>query len=335
MMNLGLMLQLGQTGIDRDAMALAQEALKGWTHDPESVTVVRMSSNVVVRFTQDGQRRILRLTPAARRSFAEVSAEIAYVEHLAAGGVRANRPIAAYDGAVVRTVESSSGPFQVCVLEYMNGDELELDDMSPTMMEAWGASLGRVHVVSEGWPTAGRPMWKKTLADVRASLKPDDVIALQALTVIEASLETLPADTTCYGLIHGDFELDNLMWNDGVPSIIDFDDCAGNWYVMDIACALRDLWDDRISHIDLAAPPLLSFVRGYRSVHSLADEDLARIPLFLGLHTLDTYAELCGIVSEAPSPSEPDWVVRIREKLRGKITLCAEELGLFTESRLG
>ncbi|MHB8108130.1 MAG: phosphotransferase enzyme family protein [Candidatus Cryosericum sp.] len=327
------MLQLDQTGTDRGALALAEEALKGWAHDPRSATVVRMSSNVVVRFTQDGQRRILRLTPAARRSFAEVSAEIAYVEHLAAGGVRANRPVAAYDGAVVRTVKNASGPFQACVLEYMNGDELELDDLSPAMMEAWGVSLGMLHAVSAGWPTAGRPMWKTTLADVRASLKPDDVIALRALTRIEVSLETLLVETTNYGLIHGDFELDNLQWNNGVPSIIDFDDCAGSWYVMDIACALRDLWDDRISHIDLAAPPLLSFVHGYRSVHSLTDEELARIPLFLGLHTLVTYAELCGIVSKAPSPSEPDWVVKIRERLRNKIALYAEELGHFTESR--
>ncbi|MHB8071252.1 MAG: phosphotransferase enzyme family protein [Candidatus Cryosericum sp.] len=327
------MLQLSQTGTDCGALALAEEALKGWAHDPGSATVVRMSSNVVVRFTQDGQRRILRLTPSARRSFAEVSAEMAYVEHLAAGGVRANRPVAAYDGAVVRTVKNASGPFQACVLEYMNGDELELDDLSPAMMEAWGVSLGRVHAASAGWPTAGRPMWKTTLADVRASLKLDDVIALQALTAIETNLETLPADMTHYGLTHGDFELDNLRWNDGAPSIIDFDDCAGSWHVMDIACALRDLWDDRISRIDLAAPPLLSFVHGYRSVHSLTDEDLARIPLFLGLHTLVTYAELCGIVSEAPSPCEPNWVVRIREKLRGKIALYIEDLGRFAESR--
>lgn len=327
------MLELDQTLADTGTAVLAEEALAGWDHDPGSARVVRMSSNVVVKFTQGGQRRILRLAPAERRSSAEVSAELAYVEHAITGGIRANQPMTARDGSLVQTVESSSGQFQACVLEYMDGVELELKDMSPETMSAWGTSLGMLHAASEGWPTTGRPTWKSTLAGIHASLRADDVVALRALSSIERSLETLRIDTATFGLIHGDFELDNLIWDDGVPGIIDFDDCIGNWFVMDIVCALRDLWDDCVSHIDLSAPSLISFVRGYRSVRALPDEELACIPLFLELHTLATYTELSVIVAEPSSPAEPDWVVQIREKLRGKLVLYAEELSRFPERR--
>lgn len=329
MMKLGLMLQLDQAFTDRSTITPAEEVLKGWAHDVDSARVMRMSSNVVVRFTQNGQRRILRLTPATRRCQAEVTAEMAYIEHVAVRGIRANRPVASFNGSLVETVETSWGPFHACVLEYMKGDEVELENMTPMMVEAWGASLGRLHGVSEGWPGDGRPTWRTAVSDTRLHLKEDDVVGHRALAAIEHRLGKLPVDTTTYGLIHGDFELDNLLWNEGAPGIIDFDDCAGNWYAMDIACALRDLWDDRISRIDLTAPSLLSFVRGYRSVCSISDEELDLIPLFLGFHTLVTYAELCDIVAEKPSPSEPDWVVGIRDRLQSKVALYTEELSRF------
>jgi len=45
-----------------------------------------------------------------------------------------------------------------------------------------------------------------------------------------------------FGLIHFDFELDNLCWEDALIQMLDFDDCAYHWYAADITYALRDLF---------------------------------------------------------------------------------------------
>ena len=48
-------------------------------------------------------------------------------------------------------------------------------------------------------------------------------------------LSELPRDPSCYGMIHGDFELDNLAWVDDTPTSFDFDDAARSWFVADVA----------------------------------------------------------------------------------------------------
>src|SRR2546430_7254258 len=55
-------------------------------------------------------------------------------------------------------------------------------------------------------------------------------------------LSALTVTETNSGLIHGDFELDNLFWQDDTIALLDFDDCSYSWYVADVAFALRDLF---------------------------------------------------------------------------------------------
>ena len=52
-------------------------------------------------------------------------------------------------------------------------------------------------------------------------------------------LGALPVDRDRYGLIHFDFELDNLYWRDQTIGMLDFDDCAHYWYAADIAFWLK------------------------------------------------------------------------------------------------
>jgi Ser/Thr protein kinase RdoA (MazF antagonist) len=68
--------------------------------------------------------------------------------------------------------------------------------------------------------------------------------------------------------------------------VIDFDDCAHNWHVADIACALRDLFDDRASRVDLGNLLLAAFVSGCRSARPLDGTELARLPLFMLMSNL-------------------------------------------------
>jgi Ser/Thr protein kinase RdoA (MazF antagonist) len=52
----------------------------------------------------------------------------------------------------------------------------------------------------------------------------------------------LPTDDHSYGLIHGDFELDSLIWDGERAQALDFDAAVYAWYAADIAIALQDVW---------------------------------------------------------------------------------------------
>ncbi|WP_010494643.1 phosphotransferase enzyme family protein [Paenibacillus elgii] len=71
-----------------------------------------------------------------------------------------------------------------------------------------------------------------------------------------------------YGLIHYDFQTDNVFWRKktGQLSVIDFDDSMYHWFAMDIAAALADQLEDENPE---GEAQLQAFVRGYRSVRPM------------------------------------------------------------------
>jgi Ser/Thr protein kinase RdoA (MazF antagonist) len=92
-----------------------------------------------------------------------------------------------------------------------------------------------------------------------------------------------------YGLIHYDFECDNLILKDDVFHIIDFDDSIYSFYVADIAYALRDIFD----HGNILDQNIFDrFVCGYKTATDIERDMLSQIPLFLKLHDLLTYIKL-------------------------------------------
>jgi Ser/Thr protein kinase RdoA (MazF antagonist) len=125
--------------------------------------------------------------------------------------------------------------------------------------------------------------------------------ARQLLALLERQVAALPTNAQTFGLIHYDFELDNLLWDDQRVSIVDFDDCAGYWFVADIAFALRDLFDDQPAQIDVADARFQAFMAGYRELRSVTDAELRHLALFLRIHNLVSFAKLLRAADIAPT----------------------------------
>ncbi|NTV36717.1 MAG: phosphotransferase, partial [Anaerolineaceae bacterium] len=191
------------------------------------------------------------------------------------------------------------------------------------------ATMARIHNAQEGFLGANRPGWQEQLDGALVNLPSDDIAAQRALHVLRSRLGKLPVNITNHGLIHYDLEADNLNWIGAVPGVFDFDDCAHDWLAADIAYALRDLYDDRASRVDLKDPVLQSFVQGYRSQRSMPEPELENISVHLFKSNLLKYVELQQIASEKEEPGEPDWLVGLRKRLIGMTDIYCEEIKLF------
>ena len=139
--------------------------------------------------------------------------------------------------------------------------------------------------------------------------------ALHALDQLKMQLDQLAINEQNFGLIHFDFELDNIIWNEGQPGIIDFDDSASYWFVADIAFALRDLFEDSADKVDFQNETFLQFIRGYASVRPIDPEELKLIPLFLRVHNLFGYARIYRSLTPINPAGEPTWLTELRGKL--------------------
>ena len=282
MMNLDIMRRLvaeAETG--DQSMPTARSALAHWDFDAGTLKALRYSANAIYTFEQHGVTRFLRLAVAGdgvhARSRNDIEAELDFIRYLDTCGISAMQPVPSSSGDCIHTVESPYARFYATVFEKAPGDLfLEQDKLSEAQLVAWGRTVAETHKAAEAYtPPAGRqrPSWHEIIAMIDAWLPPEEHDAHRFLREAEAWLISLPITSDDYGLIHWDFCIDNLAWDEasGQPGryhIFDFDDAAYFWYVADIAFAIDDL---------LEMPPpqrdalMDAFLAGYRAVRPAID----------------------------------------------------------------
>ncbi|HET9110060.1 MAG TPA: phosphotransferase [Ktedonobacterales bacterium] len=295
---------------------IAARILEQWEHDPESARFFRSSANFVYTFRKADERYFLRFADSAERSEAEISAELALLRWLAQQGLLVPTPIASKRGRWMETVETDLGTFHAVVFAALRGAQLEIDELSETQFELWGASLGKLHAAMrryQGSEVSARRTWKGHLTMVRSLISENEPRVQAECDYLTTWLSGLPMTETNYGLIHGDFELDNLFWSDGALGMLDFDDCAYSWYAADIALALRDLFE---TGVDLRNPSLLAFIRGYAQHASIDDEVMAQLSIWLRLANLIIYAKLMRALDLDAGKNYPEDFISLQRKLQ-------------------
>jgi Ser/Thr protein kinase RdoA (MazF antagonist) len=98
---------------------------------------------------------------------------------------------------------------------------------------------------------------------------------------IRVAMDRYGRDPADFAVIHADLHPGNLLADGEALTVIDFDDCAFGWRLYDIAVGL--FHQRRSPHF---AAIQQAFVRGYRSLRDLSDDDVARIPMFLLVRAL-------------------------------------------------
>ena len=316
MMKLTLMKRFFDT-VDKEWRSpILDETAAMWLRGEKMARVLRASANFVAIVNHDEQKYFLRFNHSSERTTDFIEAELNYIKHLTSQGIRANRPVPSLSGRYVESVSTEMGVFHAVLFEAAEGVHRELADLDLDGFERWGRALGEVHEASVGYRDSAIPAWTDEAATVRRVLPETEEVILRELEAVEKRLKTLQVSDRNYGIIHYDFELDTLLWDGEAVSVIDFDDCVRYWFVMDFACALQDLFDEHSGGFDVTEERFAAFLRGYRSVRMMPDEEIALIPLFIRLDHIYVYARLHRSILEGPMPGELQWTTDLRDKLR-------------------
>ncbi len=186
---------------------------------------------------------------------------------------------------------TESALFHGTLFEFLPGEHREMESLDETALKAWGRALGELHQAAEGFKAQGRPGWQSQIATIRERVPQSEKLVWQEAEAVEKNLRMLPITKTNYGLIHFDFEPDNIVWLDGEIGIFDLDDCACAWFAMDVSNALcSELFNDQVGLFDFADPRLAWFLEGHRAVRALTENEVAWMPLFLRLDNLVSFA---------------------------------------------
>ncbi len=319
MMKLSTMLKVDSTVDTQWRSRIAERILSYWEHDPGSAQFFRSSTNFVYVFRKAGKRSFLRFAESAERTGAAIEAEMALLSFLDSQGMTVTTPVASKNGRCVETVETNLGTFHAVVFVQLQGAQVEIEELSIAQFEAWGAALGRLHATTHVYQdpkVSARPTCKDHLTMARIFLPKDEPRVQAECDYLTSFVSALPVTETNYGLIHGDFELDNLRWQDDSIAMFDFDDCSSSWYVADVAFALRDLFE---TGVDLSHPSFRAFIRGYSEHYCLDEELISHLPTWMRLVNLIMYAKLVRAMDLAHDQDYPEAYTSLLLKLENRI----------------
>jgi Ser/Thr protein kinase RdoA (MazF antagonist) len=295
---------------------LAEQALEKWGFDPGSVYFFRASANSLFVFRKGNQRYFLRLSHTEDRAYQTLEKEIPVLLFLKdQSNLTVAEPIRSNDNQYIESIKTELGSFFAIVFKGLEGDLFDIEELEKNQFVIWGRTLGQLHQALIGLPkeiAAGRPRFSTHLETVRQTLPTQETSALKELERLSQWAEDLPIDPNHFGLIHYDFELDNLVWRGETLGILDFDDAANYWYVADIAFALRDLFEEKV---DLESPSFKAFMSGYTEVITPDLTLLTQMEEFLKWHNLRTFVELLQVVDLDVTETDPAWLVNLHEKL--------------------
>ncbi len=306
--------------------SFVESAVRHWGHDPESVRFLRASANVLFVYTYRGNRYYLRINHANARPLRMLRAEMQALRWLGARGVRVAMPAASTAGEDVVSVDTQFGRLMCVVFCEAPGSHLKFDALCDEHFVTWGSELGRLHCQMQNMPDAtalGRPSYVELLQTACEHIHPEETHLLRELEEVDTKLSALPKSRARFGLIHFDFELDNLLWDGWRVAVVDFDDCARLWYAADVIYALRDLFLGR--EFAASEPRFRLFLEGYRSHTQFDESDTALLPLFFRLHRLFAIGRLRNALPMAESP-RMQWADALCSKLRGYVELYSEDI---------
>ena len=301
---------------------LALMLLKNWEYDESSLDMFqyfRISANAVYPFRQQNQICLLRFCPCLEKPQAYLTAELEFINYLRSRHYQALEPLPAKNGELLVRKATPWGEYYACVFKRVCGtalNELSLDD---NILRVYGAALGRLHNLSRAYTSPAAKRW--THADVLTWIEEtlhtvsDDRTALEEVKLLDRYFSALPVNRENYGLVHYDFEFDNVFYDKSTNAchVIDFDDAMYHWYIMDIEQAL-DTLKSEVPNEEFEQAKTV-FLGGYETECSMETDWQEKQPFFRRFADLYAYTRVAKSLRECWD-NEPEWLVDLRKHLK-------------------
>lgn len=282
----------------------------------------RISSNAIYPFCQGGKVCFLRLAPTEEKLEQNVLGEIEFINYLLQHDYPALEPIKTVAGKECLRLDTEWGEYYATAFKSVKGVQIENTDMSNETMYEYGKALGRLHTLSAKFvPKMKKWTHIEVLNWIEAVLSeynaPNNVVS--AFATLKGQLRLLPLLQDNYGLIHYDFELDNVFYDKETKTcaVIDFDDSMYHWYALDIEQVFVSLEDELSGEALIIAKD--EFIRGYKEEHRYTEEMKMSHPLMRRFINFYGYARLIRCAAEK-FDNEPDWLIELRIKLDKSIS---------------
>lgn len=266
-----------------------------------AITLLSLSENATYRVDDAaaGRAAVLRVHRTGYHPPGAIVSELAWLQALRRDeGLLTPAVYRSVDGREVVDIEIGSVTRQTVLFEWLPGTEPPEDQLTEKF-EVLGEICARMHRHSRSWRrppgfvrfswdfdccVGETPRWGRWQDGIGVG-KEELATLTRAAALMRDRLARYGSGPDRFGLIHADVRLANLLVNGDDIQVIDFDDSGLGWFMFDLATAVSF-----IEH-DPRVPALCdAWVRGYRRVMPLPEQDEAEIPTFVLLRRLQLVA---------------------------------------------
>jgi len=270
----------------------------------------------VYGFKRDERDFILRLSPPNDEvNLTAQKSILAWMSYLAEHGASVPAPLPSQNGNLVEVISSPEGEWLAVAYTRAEGvlsEEISLDQWDDSQFQMLGKSIGKVHAVARGYVPSGDvsyPDWEAGGNLFNRQIENEPWLKEKQASLLE-QIHALPKPTDAYGLIHCDLHFGNFFVDTRkhIVTLIDFDDCAYGWFVMDIAILLFDilvLYPGKDKD-EYGLNFLRSFLTGYLTESPMFIYWLNQLPLFLKLLEINIYE----LVARSFPDDADEWVMK-------------------------
>ncbi|QGM30126.1 phosphotransferase [Bacillus sp. N3536] len=300
---------------------LAEMLLRSWEFDERSLEMFkyyRISSNAIYPFQAKGKTHFLRFSPKTEKFEENILAELDFISYLRSKKYGAVETAVSKNGKELVKLQTQWGVYFASVFKRVVGVQIIKTDLSDTVIFNYGKALGKLHQLSSEYKTSQYKRW--SYSDVLNWIHnilvdfPLEKSALKETLLLQDYFDSIPKTNNNFGLIHYDFEFDNVFYDEEYNScnVIDFDDAMYHWYVMDIEQSLDSLQDCILP--DIFQQKKESFLDGYRTEFEISEDMMSIMPTCRRFANLYSYVRILRSAEEKWD-QEPEWLAGLRKKL--------------------
>lgn len=300
---------------------LAEMLLRNWEFDERSLDMFkyyRISSNAIYPFQARGKTQFLRFSPKTEKFEENILAELDFISYLRSKKYGAVETAVSKNGKELVKLQTPWGVYFASVFKRVVGVQIIKTDLSDTVIFNYGKALGKLHQLSSEYKTSQYKRW--SYSDVLNWIHnilvdfPLEKSALKETLLLQDYFDSIPKTNNNFGLIHYDFEFDNVFYDEEYNScnVIDFDDAMYHWYVMDIEQSLDSLQDCILP--DIFQQKKESFLDGYRTEFEISEDMMSIMPACRRFANLYSYVRILRSAEEKWD-QEPEWLAGLRKKL--------------------
>jgi Ser/Thr protein kinase RdoA (MazF antagonist) len=261
------------------------------------------NATYLVKKQDTNEKYVLRVGRPGYHTKTEVESELEWLKSIHQhSSIQVSLPILGGNAEYIQVIQHQNEPYYCTLFTFLEGDAPNEENESEliSQFEKLGEitahlhehsiknweELSQIHRLTWDYDTilGSTPKWGRWQDGLE--ITPDrEELFTRVSEKIKNRLVQFGKQPNRYGLIHSDLRLANLLVEREQIKVIDFDDCGFGWYLYDVATSLSF-----IEHKPYVPALINAWLKGYRKIRHLSEDEEHEIPTFILMRRLQLIA---------------------------------------------